>query len=496
MAADDAEAGSADQPAMDAAADSVLRWFVEGGAPAVSADVFVTDYLEKKPLHVHGRPATHFQQAPDAASALLPHGVAWSSALMRAAVERGTVHHGTDANVVRFEPKVERRVAMRTEGVIALPEYDQALRDGWSVRFLRPQEHEPELSALLFLFDERMGCHTGMNSYWTPKKSQGFAPHYDDVDVFMLQLEGSKRWRVYPPPTDADVLCRTSSPDYLPSQMPAPTLDVVLRAGETLYLPRGWVHQGITSTDEHSLHVTVSAFQTHTWAELLKTTLAYKVDQLATRRVDMRRALPLNWLDAVGSAFNAASMGPHRAKLSCAFPVGGTANAAAAASELRQQIQRTVREFTAAVAADVATKDGLIDKGADLFAIEVLARRQPPPKAAGIAAGRPARLRLVSRHAARVVVGADEVELHHCGANSTVCLGPTSAPSYARFELTFAPALVALVAAGGRWVTVADLPFPDVEADGEDAGTVADELQAMRDDLVDALLATGVVIGE
>ena len=35
--------------------------------------------------------------------------------------------------------------------------------------------------------------------YLTPAGSQGFAPHYDDIDAFVLQLEGKKHWKVYSP---------------------------------------------------------------------------------------------------------------------------------------------------------------------------------------------------------------------------------------------------------------------------------------------------------
>ena len=36
-------------------------------------------------------------------------------------------------------------------------------------------------------------------SYLTPAGSQGFAPHYDDIEAFVLQLEGRKEWKLYSP---------------------------------------------------------------------------------------------------------------------------------------------------------------------------------------------------------------------------------------------------------------------------------------------------------
>ena len=37
------------------------------------------------------------------------------------------------------------------------------------------------------------------NRYLTPAGTQGFAPHYDDIEAFILQLEGKKHWRLYSP---------------------------------------------------------------------------------------------------------------------------------------------------------------------------------------------------------------------------------------------------------------------------------------------------------
>jgi ribosomal protein L16 Arg81 hydroxylase len=43
------------------------------------------------------------------------------------------------------------------------------------------------------------GTLVGANVYITPGGSQGLSPHHDDVEVFILQLEGEKHWRLYKP---------------------------------------------------------------------------------------------------------------------------------------------------------------------------------------------------------------------------------------------------------------------------------------------------------
>ena len=49
--------------------------------------------------------------------------------------------------------------------------------------------------------------------------SQGFAPHYNNVDMFNLQLKGYKRWRVYAPMNKLEMLPRSSSRDYTEKEM-------------------------------------------------------------------------------------------------------------------------------------------------------------------------------------------------------------------------------------------------------------------------------------
>lgn len=39
----------------------------------------------------------------------------------------------------------------------------------------------------------------GANAYLTPKGTQGLAPHTDPVEIFVVQTQGRKRWRLYEP---------------------------------------------------------------------------------------------------------------------------------------------------------------------------------------------------------------------------------------------------------------------------------------------------------
>ncbi len=53
---------------------------------------------------------------------------------------------------------------------------------------MHPQRRSCSVHALLFDLENTTGTLWGANSYITPPSSQGFKPHYDDVEVFMLQV--------------------------------------------------------------------------------------------------------------------------------------------------------------------------------------------------------------------------------------------------------------------------------------------------------------------
>ncbi len=92
------------------------------------------------------------------------------------------------------------------------------------------------------------------NAYFTPAGSQGLPVHHDTHEVISLQVAGSKRWLVYEPVLELPLKNqRYRSALGAPGE---PIIDITQHAGDTLYLPRGWLHQALTS-DEDSLHITI-----------------------------------------------------------------------------------------------------------------------------------------------------------------------------------------------------------------------------------------------
>ena len=109
-----------------------------------------------------------------------------------------------------------------------------------------------------------LGHPTQVNAYVTPPQNRGFDDHYDVHDVFVLQISGEKRWCVRPPVHDRPLRSQPWTDRRVAVQTGSrtpPLLDVALRPGDCLYLPRGYLHAA-TALGGVSTHVTIGV---HPW---------------------------------------------------------------------------------------------------------------------------------------------------------------------------------------------------------------------------------------
>ncbi|MBS7813469.1 cupin domain-containing protein [Roseococcus pinisoli] len=194
------------------------------------------------------------------------------------------------------------RVSMADEsrnGSAGVPEHEFALPDGrvdlpnLLLRFdagaslVLSQFHESHPPLADFCRGlERLFLHgVQANIYLTPPAAQGFRTHYDTHDVFVMQVEGRKRWRVW----DGEPLERpTRRTPWQGDMPPAGKLhELTLSPGDVLYIPRGVMHDAATLPGERSLHITLGLLEA-SWAQAIRNLL----DEMELRDPALRESVP------------------------------------------------------------------------------------------------------------------------------------------------------------------------------------------------------------
>ncbi|MCH2197246.1 MAG: cupin domain-containing protein [Flavobacteriales bacterium] len=158
-----------------------------------------------------------------------------------------------------------RRYTQNGTSSINPVEFCREYTEGGTLALAGMQHHVRSLREFCNNLQRAYGHPAQTNLYLTPQDAQGFSPHYDNHDVIVLQIHGKKHWRLY----ESDMnLPDKSMPFQKEGFTPGKVFkEFDLNAGDLLYIPRGLVHDAIT-TDESSLHVTLGVLG-YTWSQLL-----------------------------------------------------------------------------------------------------------------------------------------------------------------------------------------------------------------------------------
>ena len=153
----------------------------------------------------------------------------------------------------------------------------------------------PALAPLVESLGATFCANIGVNAYLTPKGSQTFNVHLDNHDVFVLQVYGTKDWRLHEyqqlPIRNLEFRRDLNFPNYWSRPGEAPLLEeLYLEAGDLLYIPRGMPHCAVAK-DRPSLHLTVSINPRY-WLDLMKAAL----EQACFAVPVLRETLPPNFV--------------------------------------------------------------------------------------------------------------------------------------------------------------------------------------------------------
>lgn len=115
----------------------------------------------------------------------------------------------------------------------------------WSLLVQAVDQWVPEVAELLsqFRFLPAWRLDDIMISVAPEHGSVG--PHFDQYDVFLLQVEGERRWTVGPACTPETPIIEDAPLSILREGIPEPTQSWVLAPGDMLYLPPRLAHHGV-----------------------------------------------------------------------------------------------------------------------------------------------------------------------------------------------------------------------------------------------------------
>ncbi len=198
-------------------------------------------------------------------------------------------HERSAVRLVKGKQNKDGDAYRHADGSIDAGRVQQDLAAGYTMILDGVERYVPPIASLARSIEVELNYATQVNAYVTPPHSQGFVPHWDAHCVLILQVHGSKIWHLY---DGADVppqeMQRRHAVDA--TTLPAPT-NLVLDAGDLLYLPPGRVHAA-EATSDPSVHLTVGIH-----APTVLTLLTRALQSLSLRDELMHVRLPPRHLD-------------------------------------------------------------------------------------------------------------------------------------------------------------------------------------------------------
>ncbi|SDJ74099.1 JmjC domain-containing protein [Streptomyces indicus] len=189
-------------------------------------------------------------------------------------------------------PSLNQRAFMDGSGRSDPAKLRKLYGQGHTIRLGNLQRVMPFLAQVSRQIQEDTGYSNYVHAFLTPPGNQGLRHHWDQQMAVIVQVSGTKRWQLWRPPVEAPMReynesFRVWKDDYIATwEAAGPDVEIDLRAGQSLLLPRGWVHNPhVLDSDELSVHLTFAIRErTPLW-------LAEKLVEGAIATPDFRRVL-------------------------------------------------------------------------------------------------------------------------------------------------------------------------------------------------------------
>ena len=254
--------------------------FPEFIAP-MSTEQFRQDYYGVRPLHVPAGQSGHSRSnllSSERLGELLSAPSHWSEESLKVILNSAPVLPEFYLGEVSGPPRGGRANAAKLQMFVDM---------GASLVANYLEDIAPEIRELTSMLGAELGGKAGANAYASSKDIRAFETHCDLHEVFAVQTEGVKTWRIYRNRAESPVET-LEGPDAqeLIHRVKGPIeMTVEMKPGDLLYIPRGFYHDALANS-EKSLHLTIAV------RPLDGRFVFHMLEELATRDRDFRDYLP------------------------------------------------------------------------------------------------------------------------------------------------------------------------------------------------------------
>ena len=212
----------------------------------VDEAAFFAEYYDRKPLHVSAADPDRFADVMswDILNRLLNMTAIWSPESLKLVLDRRPVP----------AERYCRTAVDRTNKPALQPDAEQVnalLQRGASLVINDIDTLWPGLAAAADALESGLNGKTQSNLYCSAAAHQAFDSHFDTHEVFALHIAGEKVWRIYEGRLDRPIAhpaYKTLPQSHNDKHKGSVAMEVTLRPGDLLYIPRGTYHDALASS--------------------------------------------------------------------------------------------------------------------------------------------------------------------------------------------------------------------------------------------------------